>query len=105
MLKLILNTFAVKLILAGIRLVMNIVLARLLGPELRGLYYVIQNIVGFTASFSTLSIGEAYIYFHGKSRLGVSSMRLFSFVATALGGFVAIAMWRQSSAPYADKDQ
>ncbi len=86
MFKFILNTFIVKLFLAGIRFALNIVLARFLGAELRGLYYILQNIIGFLASFGSGSIGEAYIYYHGKEKLSLITIKFLNMLVILLGG-------------------
>lgn len=86
MFKFILNTFFVKLFLAGVKFLLNIVLARFLGAELRGLYYVLQNIIGFLSSFGTASIGEAYIYYHGKKRLSLITIKFFNILVIIFGG-------------------
>ncbi len=86
MFKFILNTFFVKLFLAGIKFILNIVLARFLGAELRGLYYILQNIIGFLASFGSASIGEAYIYYHGKKRLSLITIKFFNIFVITFGG-------------------
>ncbi len=74
-----------KLFLAVLRFMLNVALARYLGPELRGLYYVLQNIVGFIASFSTASIGEAYIYYHGKEKLSLISIKILNILVVIAG--------------------
>ena len=89
LLNFILNTFVVKLFLAVLRFMLNVALARYLGPELRGLYYVLQNIVGFIASFSSASIGEAYIYYHGKKKLSLISIKILNILVITLGAIFA----------------
>lgn len=68
---------------------LNIALARYLGPELRGLYYVLQNIIGFIASLSTGSIGEAYIFYHGKEKLSLITIKVINIVVVVLGACFA----------------
>ena len=85
MFKFILNTFFVKLFLAGVKFLLNIVLARFLGAGVKravlrsSKYY-------FLSSFGTASIGEAYIYYHGKKRLSLITIKFFNILVIIFGG-------------------
>ena len=89
MIKLILNTFLTKLVLAILRFIMNVFLARFLGPELKGLYWVLQNAIGFISALSTFSVGESYTYYLGKEKLSIVAIKCINILVVAVGSIIS----------------
>ena len=89
MIKLILNTFLTKLVLAILRFILNVFLARFLGPEQKGLFWVLQNAVGFISSLSTFSVGESYIYYLGNKKLSIVTIKFINILVVVVGSIIS----------------
>jgi O-antigen/teichoic acid export membrane protein len=71
-------------------LVLSIAIARGLGPEGRGGYALLTLIIAMTASFGTLGIGTANVYFVGRKR-PINEVVSNSLLLSAILGGIVIA--------------
>ena len=88
----VLATFTTRIVLIGIGLVTTVVVARILGPEGRGLYAVAMAIGALGLQFGTLGLHAANVYFVAKDRTLLSKLVGNSLVVSCVIGAVAIVI-------------
>jgi O-antigen/teichoic acid export membrane protein len=89
------NSFSVlqrDLFLLLTNLVTGIVIARVLGPEMLGLWAVLQLIPGYAEAFGRLKFDIAAVYFLGKKRASLSEMIFLLNAIALISSFVLIIL-------------
>jgi len=88
------ETFATRVLLIGIGLITSVIVARILGPEGRGLYAVATAIAAVGVQFGNLGLHASNTYYVAKDRSLLSALVGNSLVVSfAFGGGGAFAAW------------
>lgn len=83
------GTFLAQIISTFISLVTSMIITRSLGPQGKGVYTLLVLIISMIASFGTLGMGTANIYFVGKKR-NVEDIVSNSFLVSSIVGAAVI---------------
>lgn len=73
-------------------LIISIYIARVLGPEAKGMYYLLVQMAALAALFGMLGINNAVIYFSGRERMGRSELFTHVLFLTLICGLVLFAL-------------
>ena len=88
------ETFVTRILLMGIGLITSVIVARVLGPEGRGLYAVAATIAAMGVQFGNLGLHASNTYYVARDKkllpMLVGNTIMVSF---AVGGFVAVLIW------------
>ena len=88
------ETFATRVLLIGIGLITSVIVARILGPEGRGLYAVAAAIGAIGVQFGNLGLHASNTYYVAKDRSLLPALVGNTFVVSfAFGGGGAFAAW------------
>jgi len=88
------ETFATKVSLIAIGLVTSVIIARILGPEGRGLYGVAVAIGAIGVQFSNLGLHAANTYYVARDRKLLPELTSNTLmVSFGFGGFITVLMW------------
>lgn len=88
------ETFATRVLLIGIGLITSVIVARILGPEGRGLYAVAAAISAIGVQFGNLGLHASNTYYVAKDRSLLPALVGNTFVVSfAFGGGGAFAAW------------
>ena len=88
------ETFATRIVLVFMGLITSVIVARILGPEGRGLYAVAATIGGIGVQFGNLGLHASNTYYVAKDRNLLSSLAANSvLISFVLGGSGAAVTW------------
>ena len=88
------ETFATRVLLIGIGLITGVIVARILGPEGRGLYGVALTVVAIGVQFGNLGLHASNTYHIAKNRAALPAlMGNTLLVSFGLGGIGAVLTW------------
>ncbi|MDX1389259.1 MAG: hypothetical protein R3344_08715, partial [Acidobacteriota bacterium] len=90
----VIETFATRILLIGIGFATSVLIARILGPEGRGLFAVAGTIAAIGIQFGNLGLHSANTYSVARDRGKLPGLLANSLlVGFGLGGLVAVITW------------
>lgn len=90
----VIQTLATKILLMGIGLITTVMIARILGPEGRGLYAVAVAVGAMGAQFGNLGLHASNTYYAAKNKTILPALVGNSlFVSFVVGSFIAALVW------------
>ncbi len=87
------ETFATRIALIGVGLITGILIARILGPEGRGLYAVAMTVSTTGIQFGNLGLHASNTYYVAKDRTLLPSLVGNSILVSVVFGFISAAVW------------
>ena len=83
-------TFFTKVFTAFLGFLVVIVTARILGPEGRGIYAFLENMINLAVLFGCFGVGTANVYFLGRKKYSFNVLFWNSVIIGIIGGSIAI---------------
>jgi len=88
------ETFATRVLLMGMGLITSVIVARILGPEGRGLYAVAASVGALGVQFGNLGLHASNTYQVAKNQRFLPALLANTLIVSfGLGGFIAAAIW------------
>ena len=88
------ETFVTRILLIGIGLITSVIVARVLGPEGRGLYAVAASVGALGVQFGNLGLHASNTYHVAKDQRFLPALLANTLIVSfGLGGFIAAVTW------------
>jgi O-antigen/teichoic acid export membrane protein len=88
------ETFVTRIFLIGIGLATSVIIARVLGPEGRGLYAVAATIAAMGVQFGNLGLHASNTYYVARDKKLLPALVGNTIILSlAIGGFIAVLIW------------